>query len=340
MRAPSPRLVIAAAFCAGCCATVAQTYPAKPIRIVTFGGPDAVPRILGQKITESLGKQVIVEARLGAGGTIGAEYVARSPADGYTLAIGTSSLMVTPNFYKLPFDVARDFAPVSLIASTPWIFAANPALPVKSIPELIKLAKARPGQLDCGGPSPGSSGHLIAEMFKSMARVDVAYVPYKSQAAQLTDVIAGHVSIGLMAAPQVIPQMKANKVRALAVTTAKRSAVVPDLPTVAEAGLAGFDASGWYALMAPAGTPPTVITTLHGEVVKAVRMPDVLALFGSLALEPVGSSPQRARRVHPGRTGEVDEGGQGNRHPARSAGAAAMKATAAVQCLAAGMCSA
>ncbi len=294
MRTQSVRLLLAvtAIWALICTAAVAQQYPSKPIRFVTFGGPDAVPRILGQKIAENLGQQVIVEARAGAGGTLGAEHVARSPADGYTFVIGTSSLMVTPIFYKLSYDVAKDFAPVSLVATTPWILAVNPSLPVKSVRELIKLARARPGELNYGGPSAGSSGHLIAEMFKFMAKVNIVHVPYKTQAAQLIELIGGHVSIGLMAAPVVIPQMKTHKVRGLAVTTAKRSAVVPELPTIAESGLPEFDAPGWYGLLAPAGTPATIIATLHGEVVKALKLPDVLALFASIALEPVGSSPQ------------------------------------------------
>ena len=275
-----------------CTLAVAQQYPAKPIRIVTFGGPDAVPRILGQKITENLGQQVIVDPRAGAGGTLGAEYVARAPADGYTLVIGTSSLMVASNFYKVSYDVANDFAPISLVASTPWILAVNRSLPVKSVQELIKLAKARPGDLNYGGPAAGSSGHLIFEMFKFMARVNIMHVPYKTQAAQLTELIGGQVQIGIIAAPLAIPQMKANRIRGLAVTTAKRSTVVPDLPTIAESGVPGFDAPGWYGLLAPAGTPAPVIATLHGEVVKAVKLPDVLERFAALALEPVGNSPQ------------------------------------------------
>jgi len=173
------RLVLAAApiWALICANAVAQQYPSKPIRFISFGGPDAVMRILGQKITANLGQQVIVEQRPGAAGTLGAELVARAPADGYTIAIGTSSLMVAPIFYKVSYDVAKDFAPVSLVASTPWILVSNPSLPVKSVRELIKLAKARPGELDYGGPSAGSSGHLIVEMFKSMAGINIVHVP-------------------------------------------------------------------------------------------------------------------------------------------------------------------
>jgi tripartite-type tricarboxylate transporter receptor subunit TctC len=287
------RMVLAAApiLVLICMTAAAQQYPIKPIRFISLGGSEAVPRILGQKITENLGQQVIVEERAGAGGTLGAESVARAPADGYTIVIGTASLMMAPNFYKLSYDVAKDFAPVSLIASTPWILAVNPSLPVKSVQELIRLARARPGELNCGGPTPGSSGHLIVEMFKFMAKVNIVHVPYKTQAAQLTELIAGHVPIGLIAAPLVMPQMKAKKIRGLAVTTATRSGVVPELPTIAESGLPGFAAPGWYGLLAPAGTPAPIIATLHDEVVKALKLPDVLALFATLALEPIGSSP-------------------------------------------------
>jgi len=269
-----------------------QAYPNKPIRFISFGGSDAVPRIIGQRITESLGVQVINEMRAGASGTVGAELVARAPADGYTLAVGTSSLMTAPHFYKVTYDVARDFAPVSLLAYTPWILATNPALPVKNVRELIALAKARPGQLNYGGPSAGSSGHLIVEMFKFMAGVNIVHVPYKAQASQIVDLIGGQVPIGMMVAPLVIPQMKTGKLRGLAVTTEKRSSVVPDLPTIAESGVPGFAAPGWYGFLAPAGTPAAVVAVLHGEVAKALKHPDVLALFATLALEPVGGTPQ------------------------------------------------
>lgn len=294
MKTRSVRLVLAAGPILGliCMAATAQQYPNKPIRFVSLGGADAVPRILGQKITESLGQQVIVEERAGASGTLGAESVARAPADGYTIVIGTSSLMMAPNFYRLSYDVAKDFAPVSLVASTPWILAVNPSLPVNSVQDLIKLAKAKPGQLNYGASAAGSAGHLIGEMFKNMAGVNIVHVPYKNLPAALTDLIGGQVQVGINVAPLVIPQMKANKVRGLAVTTAKRSAVAPELPTIAESGLPEFAAPGWYGLMAPAGTPAPIIATLHGEVVKALKLPDVLERFAALGLEPVGNSPQ------------------------------------------------
>ena len=290
----SVRLVLAAApiWAFICTTALAQQYPVKPIRFVSLGGADAVPRILGQKITENLGQPVIVEERAGAGGTLGAESVARAPADGYTIVIGTASLMMAPNFYKLSYDVAKDFAPISLVASTPWILAINPSLPVKSVQELIKLAKARPGQLNYGASAAGSAGHLIGEMFKFMSGVNIVHVPYKNLPAALTDLIGGQVQIGINVAPLVVPQMKANKVRGLAVTTAKRSAAAPDLPTIAESGLPEFDAPGWYGLMAPANTPAAIIATLHGEVVKALKLPDVLERFANLGLDPVGNSPQ------------------------------------------------
>src|SRR5450759_1800937 len=294
MKMRSVRLVRAAGPILGliCMAATAQQYPIKPIRFVSLGGSDAVPRILGQKITENLGQQVIVEERAGASGTLGAESVARAPADGYTIVIGTASLMMAPNFYRLSYDVAKDFAPVSLVASTPWILAVNPYLPVKSVQELIKLARARPGELNYGASAAGSAGHLIGEMFKSMSGVNIVHVPYKNLAAALTDLIGGQVQIGINVAPLVIPQMKANKVRGLAVTTARRSAVAPELPTIAESGLPEFDAPGWYGLMAPAGTPAPIIATLHGEVVKTLKLPDVLERFAALGLDPVGNSPQ------------------------------------------------
>lgn len=293
MKIRSVGLVLTLSACAPVATTaIAQQYPSKPIRFISLGGSEAVPRILGQKITENFGQQVIVEERAGAGGTLGAESVAHAPADGYTIMIGTASVMMTPNFYKLTYDVAKDFAPISLVATTPWILAANPSLPVRSVQDLIKLAKQKPGSLNYSVSQAGSAGHLIGEMFKLMAGVNIVHVPYKNLAAALTDVISGQVQLGVNIAPIVVPQMRANKVRGLAVTTAKRSAVAPELPTIAESGLPEFAAPGWYGLMAPAGTPATVITTLHSEVVKALKLPDVLERFANLGLEPVGNSPR------------------------------------------------
>lgn len=294
MKTRSVRLVLAAGPVLGliCMAATAQQYPNKPIRFISLGGSEAVPRILGQKITENLGQQVIVEERAGASGTLGAESVVRAPADGYTIVIGTASLMMAPNFYRLSYDVAKDLAPVSLVASTPWILAVNPSVPAKSVQELIKLAREQPGKLNYGASAAGSAGHLIGEMFKYMSGVNIVHVPYKNLAAALTDLIGGQVQMGVNVAPLVVPQMRAGKVRGLAVTTAKRSGAAPELPTIAESGLPDFAAPGWYGLMAPAGTPAPVIATLHNEVIKALKMPDVLERFAALGLDPVGNSPQ------------------------------------------------
>ncbi len=290
--APLGAGLCAVAFALSSAPSFAQSYPNKPIRFISFGGSDALPRALGLRITENHGVPVINEARSGGGGTIGAELVARAPADGYTIAIGTSSLMTAGHFYKTSYDVVRDFAPVSLVAFTPWVLASNPSLPVRNLRELIALAKARPGELNYGGSSPGSSGHLIVEMFKLMAGVKIVHVPYKMQASQLVDLIGGQVPIGMIVAPLVIPHIRANKLRGLAVTTARRSSLLPEVPTIAEMGVPGFDAPGWYGLLAPAGTPPAAINVLHGEVVKALKHPDVVALSATLAIEPVGSTPQ------------------------------------------------
>ena len=292
MRSVVPILAAVPFWALACTTVLAQQYPTKPIRFISLGGSDAVPRILGQKINENLGQPVIVEERAGASGTLGAESVARAPADGHTIVIGTASLMMAPNFYKLSYDVAKDFAPVSLVATTPWILAINPSVPAKTVQELIKLARENPGKLNYGASAAGSAGHLIGEMFKHMSGVNVVHVPYKNLPAALTDLIGGQVQMGVNVAPLVVPQMRAGKVRGLAVTTAKRSGAAPELPTIAESGLPDFDAPGWYGLMAPAGTPAPVIATLHNEVIKALKLPDVLERFANLGLDPVGNSPQ------------------------------------------------
>jgi tripartite-type tricarboxylate transporter receptor subunit TctC len=271
----------------------AQQYPTKPIRVLTVGGADALVRLLGQKIAESWGQQLVVEERAGAGGTLAAGFVARAPADGYTLLASTSTHVITPNFYKLPYDIVRDFAPVTLIAYTPFVLLVHPSLPVTSAAELIKLAKARPGALNFSASAAGSPAHMVSELFKLSAGVNLVHVPYKSLPAALTDLLAGQVQVAFTVAPLAVPQIAAKRVRALAITAPVRSTVIAGLPTFVELGMPNIVATGWYGLLAPAGTPPTVVNRLHEEIVRILNLPDVRQRVAALGLEVAGYSPRQ-----------------------------------------------
>ncbi len=271
---------------------VAQRYPVKPIRMVTAGGPDALPRLLAQKFSEAWGQQVVIDAHGGGGGLMSASIVAKAPADGYTLLIATGTHTMGPNVYKLPYDLMRDFAPVALAAKMPFILAVHPSIPVASVKELIDYAKAHPGELNYGSGGNGSPGHLITEMFNTMAGVKLVHVPYKSVANAVTALIAKEVEVMFTVSPSAVPQMKAGRIRGFAVSTLKRSATVPDMPTVAEAGLAGFDASAWNGVIIPAGTPRSIIVQLQDEVLKALKAPDILERIAALGFEPAPMNAQ------------------------------------------------
>lgn len=285
------RTVAAALGSLFCAMAAAQPYPNKSIRFVTVGSADAVPRIVAQEISGPLGQRVLIEEHPGASGTIGAEFVSRAPADGYTFLIATSTHMVTPNFYKLSYDILRDFEPVSLFGSTPFVLVSHPSLPVKTLKDLIKLAKANPGRLNYSATSAGATTMLIAEMFKSAAKVNIVHVPYKSVGAALTDAIAGQVLLSSTVAAAALAQIQAHKVRALAVSTPQRSAVLPDVPTFGEQGLPSVQGTGWFGLVAPARTPAAIITRMNAEVVKALRKPEVRKRILSLANDPVSNTP-------------------------------------------------
>jgi len=270
----------------------AQQYPVKPIRVVVAGSPDAVPRILGAKITEHWGQQVIVDQRGGAGGTIGAEIVARAPADGYTFLLCTSSHMMNPNFYRVSYDMAKDFVPVTEIGSTSFVLAVHPALPARSVQELIALAKKRPGALDFGSGGTGSPAHLIGEMFRLQTGINIVHVPYRTVPEAVTDLMGGQIPIMFVVSTAAVPQLAAGRIRGLGVTSLKRSPVVPELPTLDEQGVRGFEATAWYGFIAPAGTPAAVVARLHDEIVKDIALPDIAKRLADLGLEPVGSTPQ------------------------------------------------
>ena len=281
----------------------AQTYPAKPIRfIVPFppgGGNDLIARELSQHLTESLGQPMVVDNRPGASTLIGAEAAAKASPDGYTLFMGNNStLTINPHLYKkLPYDAVRDFAPLSLLASAPFVLLAHPSVPAQSVKELIALARQRPGQLNFGSSGLGIATHLAGEMFKLMARVDIVHIPYKGAAPALTDLIGGQIELLFNNVISAMPHVRSGRLRALAVTSKTRSHALPQVPAVAEAGLPDYEASVWYAVLAPARAPAPVLTRLHGEFVKALQQPRVQERLASDGASIVGSTPEVLART-------------------------------------------
>jgi tripartite-type tricarboxylate transporter receptor subunit TctC len=287
--------VIAAAFGT---AALAQNYPVKPIRFIAPnlpGGPtDILARLIGQNLAESLGQPVVIENRAGAGGNIGTEVAAKAPPDGYTLVTGNNATFgANVSLYKrLGFDPVKDFAPVVLVASQPNILVVHPSLPVTSVRQLIALAKARPGQLNYSGSGMGAAAHLAAELFKSMSGTDIVHISYKSAAPALTDLIAGQTQLMFATSLSVMPYVKANRVRALAVTTAKRARIIPELPTIAEAGVPGFEAATWHGVLVPAGTSTAIIDRLNAEINRMLQLPDVRDRLTALGAEIIGGTPK------------------------------------------------
>jgi len=292
------RCLLIAALVATSASAWAQAYPAKPVRmIVGFppGGPsDIVARTVAQKLTASLGQTVIVENRAGAGGVIATEQVAKSPADGYTLIHGTIggiavAMSLNPN---RGYDTLRDLAPITQTVTVTNILITHPSVPAKSVKELLVLARARPGGLNYGSSGAGTVTHLAGELLKHLARVDITHVAYKGSAPSLTALLAGEVDLSYENSLITLPHIRSGRVKALAVTGSQRSRLLPDLPTIAEAGLPGYGASGWYGLLAPAATPRPVIGRLHAEAVKALRLPDVVERLSGQGAEPVGNTPE------------------------------------------------
>jgi tripartite-type tricarboxylate transporter receptor subunit TctC len=275
----------------------AQPYPNKPIRLmVPFppgGSTDIVARIVAQKVGAQLGQNLVIENRGGAGGTLGTAVVAKAPADGYTLVVGTTSThVVAPSVYqKLEYDPVKDFAPISLIAVTPYLLVVNPSVPANSLKELVALLKAQPGKLNYASAGVGSTTHLAMEMLKSVTSTYALHIPYNGNGPAGTAVIAGQVEILFGSLPAVLPHAKSGRVRAIAVGTPKRSPSLPDVPTVAESGYPGFDASLWLAFMAPAGTPAPVIERLQKEIVTAVNSKETSESLDKNGAEPLVSTP-------------------------------------------------
>ncbi len=290
-----PRLaaatVAACALAAYPAAVFAQAYPTKPIRIVvpwTPGGTaDTLARILGQRLGESFGQQVLVDNRPGASGQIGTELVAKSAPDGYTLVLATTAPNSTaPSLYtKLAYDPMKDFAPVSLIALTFYVLSVNPSVPVTNVQELVKLAKARPDQLNFSSPGHGTPNHLSGEMLKTMAGIKMQHIPFKGSAQAIADVIGGQIPLNFENIAVVLPHIKAGKVRALGVTSAQRNRFLPDVPTIAESGYPGFSSVGWFGLMAPAAASKDVLAKLNAETVRILNVPDVNARILGLGAE-------------------------------------------------------
>jgi tripartite-type tricarboxylate transporter receptor subunit TctC len=271
-------------------------YPARPVRVIVpsppGGGTDILARVLAQHFSKALGQPFVVENKPGAGNMIGIESVARSPGDGYTLLVTASTLALNSVLYKkVPYDPVRDFAPITLAATAPNVLVVNPALPAKSLAEFVALAKAKPGALSYGTPGIGTSPHLSMELLKSMAGIDLQHVPYRGTAAAVTDVIGGQIAATFANALTAKPHVDSGRVRALAVSGPSRVEAFPTVPTVAEAGVPGYEAMQWYGMVAPAGTPPQIIARLHAEAAKALQsseMKEKLALDGA---QPVGSTP-------------------------------------------------
>jgi len=290
--------LLAAALALPCHDAVAQAYPAKPIRIIVPSPPgdgsDLMARAIGDKLSLAWNTPVVVDNRMGAGGRVGAEAAAKAAPDGYTLIMGNAgSHGINAALYAdLPYDIERDFAPVTQVMRSPNVLVVSPALPAANVRELIALFKANPGKYSYGSGGNGSSAHLSAELFKSMAGVDVVHVPYKGASPALTDVIAGRVVMFIGNLPPAMPHIKSGNVRALAVTTAQRSALVPDIPTLAESGLPGFETVAWFGLFAPAGTPKPIVDKLQAEVARIVREPEIRERMTALGGEPVGNSPE------------------------------------------------
>jgi tripartite-type tricarboxylate transporter receptor subunit TctC len=277
-------------------AAAPDAYPARPIRLVSpftpGGGNDIVSRTLAAALTKSLGQSVVVDNRPGANTIVGMELVARAAPDGYTLIMTSSTQAINATLYaKLPYDSVRDFAPVSLVASTPLIVAVHPSLAVTNVQGLIVLAREKPGQLYYPSAGTGNATHLAGELFSTMAGVKLVHVPYKGSGPGLTDLIAGRLQTVFGTALSVLPYTRSGRLRALAVTGSQRSPQLPELPTVAESGVPGYEASSWYGVMAPAGTPRAVVTRLHADIVAALTLGDVRERLGAQALDAVGDTP-------------------------------------------------
>lgn len=278
-------------------AAAADSYPAKSVRVILpgppGGGADRLARILGQRLSDAWGQPVIVDNRPGAGGLLGMNLLAKATPDGYTIIVGNSGPnAVIPNLRKdVPYDPVRDLAPISLVASTTSLLVVHPSVKAQNVAELISLAKANPGKLTFGSGGNGQASHLAGELFKVSAGIDLLHVPYKGSGPAVVDLVGGRITMMFANIPSSMPQVKAGKLRALAVTSAKRSRLVPDLPTIAESGLPGYETIQWYGVLAPAGTPHEIIGRINADIVKILGNPEMQALLTKQGFDPIGSTP-------------------------------------------------
>jgi tripartite-type tricarboxylate transporter receptor subunit TctC len=304
-----PRLLAVLLLFAFAASTHAQTYPSRPIKFVApfppGGSSDVLCRLLGAKLSEGLGQPVAVENRPGAAASIGHEYALKQPPDGYTIVITSSSTMVNNRYlYKqLAFDVFTDFSPISMIASAGQVLVVHPSVPAKSVADLIALAKAQPGKLNFGSGGKGIQSHISGEMFKAAAGIDIVHVPYKGTVQAVSDLVAGQVQMVFSDMAPAMPHIRAGRLRPLAVTTRKREAVLPDLPTMIEAGVPEYESGVWWAVLSPKGTPEAIVGRLNAEFGRIVRLPDVQEKYASLGIAPEHSTPayvfERARAEGP-----------------------------------------
>lgn len=277
----------------------AQSYPVKPIRLVVpyppGGGSDLIARSMAQTLSEKFGQSVIVDNRSGATGMIGTDIAAKSPPDGYTVLVGSVAEVAlnVAVYSKMPYNPERDFAPVTLVAVSPLVLAVHPSLPARNVKEFIALAKKQPGEIGYATAGTGSPHHIAGEWTKLLAKIDIIHVSYKGGGPQLVDLMGGHVHSGFLALPVVAPHLKSSKLRALAVTSAKRSHAIPQVPTLDESGLQGLDVSQWWGVLVPTGTPRDVIAKLHAEFIAIVKLPAIKARMAELGAEPAGSGPEQ-----------------------------------------------
>ncbi|MBI3938315.1 MAG: tripartite tricarboxylate transporter substrate binding protein [Betaproteobacteria bacterium] len=279
----------------------AQTFPAKPVRLIVGfaagGGTDTLARVISKKLVERWPHALVVENRPGADGSIATELVAKAPPDGYTLVMVSNAFTITPFQRKLGYDPVKDLSPVTQVAYIPNLLLVHPSLPVKSVKQLIALARQRPGELSFGSSGTGTSPYLAMELFKSMTGINMVHVPYKGSNPAVIDLIGGHIQLMFGAISTTIAHVKAGKIRALAVSSPRRWPAVPELPTVAESGLPGFEAATWYGVLAPAATPPEIVARLHGDMAGALNAPDVKSYVAGLGFAPVANKPEEFGQI-------------------------------------------
>ena len=294
-------LVAALALIASGPTAAADNYPSRAVRMVVpfapGGGSDIVARLVSAKLTEALGQTVVVDNRAGASANLGAAVVAKAAPDGYTLLLANANYTINPSLFKtLPFDPVREFAPVAQIANAANVLAVHPSIPAKSLRELIAFAKVHPGQLNFASPGNGTSSHLAGELFRQLAKIEVTHIPYKGATPAVTDLIAGQVSFTIVSTLSVLPYAKQGRLRMLAVTTAKRAGALPDLPTMGEAGLPGFEVANWFGVIATGGTPRGIVDRLNAELMRIGRMPDIAEKLAAQGADPATGTPEDFER--------------------------------------------